>query len=403
MSMTTLRALALFALLLGASGTAVGQQERTFRIDLIYHAPVTGQPKPNFSPYGTQVELTDLPAGAPLPDRAARPAKVGTVQIGLSQSAWFQILVTSDSAHPQDLCRLYVDRNRNGDFADDGPAITADLIQNKKTLAWASNFNKVELSIPYRDGIVEPYMVNFWTVREGEDAPSVIRYSVASWRSGAVRVDGIEALVAVMDSDNNAIFDVRDRWSILAASEKDAATRVLSIKEARTANRFMFLDNSGGKELVLEFRSMSPDGRSVTFAVVDYPVTKAQDRASDDTLAAERARPRASQPFQWIESDFDRASEQAKESGRKLILDFWTSWCGPCHDMDAWIWTDAEVVTAMNGGYVGVKLDGDLEKDLVRRFRVVGYPTIIVLDSAGQELRRFNYMSSKDMLEALRR
>jgi thiol-disulfide isomerase/thioredoxin len=206
-----------------------------------------------------------------------------------------------------------------------------------------------------------------------------------------------------MDSNNDAIFDAQDTWSVLGANEQDAAKRVLTIKEARATSRFMFLPNGAGKELVLEFRAMSPDGRSITFAVVDRAVTKAADRAPDDSLAAERARPRATQAFPWIASDFEKAAAQAKASGRKLVVDFWTSWCGPCHSLDEWIWTDAEVAAVLNKDYVGVKLDGDLEKALVKRFHVTGYPTVIVLDASGKEIRRVNYLASREMLEALKR
>ncbi len=197
-----------FAILLAAY-PAAGQPERIVRVDLAYQAPGNG-PKPDFSPYGTQVKLSDLPAGAPLPEGAARPAKTGTIQVGPDQKSWIKILATADSAHPQDLCRLYIDRNRNGDFTDDGPALTADPSLNAKTKAWWSSFNSASLSVPYGAGIAEPYMVNFWAVREGEETPNIIRYSVSSWRSGGVTVDGIEALVAVMDSDNDALFTDKD-------------------------------------------------------------------------------------------------------------------------------------------------------------------------------------------------
>ena len=399
---TILQVSACLGILLAAAYPIAAQHERIVRVDLAYQAPGNG-PKPDFSPYGTQVKLSDLPADAPLPEGAARPAKTGTVQVGPDQKSWIGILATADPAHPRDLCRLYIDRNRNGNFTDDGPALTANPTLNEKTKAWWSSFTGAELSIPYAAGIVEPYMVNFWAVREAEESPNVIRYSVGSWRSGTVKVDGIEALVAVMDSNNDAVFNAKDEWSILAGSEKDAPKRVLSIKEARPASRFMFLGKEAARDLVLEFRSLSPDGRSLSFAIVDRPVTKAEDRAPDDTLAVERARPRASQPFPWIEGNLERGMAQAKESGRKLIVDFWTSWCGPCRSLDEWIWSDSEVAALLNAGYVGVKLDGDLEKVLVSRFRVEGYPTVIVLDSSGQEIQRFGYVSSKGMLEVLKR
>jgi thiol-disulfide isomerase/thioredoxin len=388
-------------LLLAAAYPAAGQPETTVSADLVYRAPGSNGPRPDFSPYGTEVKLIDLAANAQLPEGATRPAKTGTMAIGPNQNSWIEILVTADADYPRDLCRLYIDRNRNGNFSDDGPAISVKLEQNEKTKAWWSSFNGAEVSIPYGAGVVEPYTVNFWAVREGESTPDIIRYSVASWRSASVNVDGVEALVAVMDADNDAVFGAKDKWSVLSAAQQDAARRVLSIKEARPMNRLMFVERPGSKDLVLEFRGMSADGRSLTFAVVNRPVTKLEDRAPDDTLAAERSRPRTDRQFPWIDGNLDRGLALAKESGRKVIVDFWATWCGPCRSLDEWIWSDAEVAARLSAGYVGVKLDADLENELVKRFHVEGYPTMIVLDPSGKEIKRFGYLSSKGMLQTL--
>jgi thioredoxin 1 len=164
----------------------------------------------------------------------------------------------------------------------------------------------------------------------------------------------------------------------------------------------MFLEKPGGKELVLEFRGVTADGRSLSFAVVDRPVTKAEDRAPDDSLAGERARPRAAQAFPWIDHNLEQGIAQARQSGRKVIIDFWATWCGPCRSLDEWIWSDAEVASVLHAGYVGVKLDADIEKELVKRYRVEGYPTMIVLDSSGNDIKRFGYLPSKEMLNEIR-
>ena len=72
--------------------------------------------------------------------------------------------------------------------------------------------------------------------------------------------------------------------------------------------------------------------------------------------------------------------------------------------MDEWIWTDAEVAAALKAGFVGVKLDGDVEKAFVKRFGVSGYPTMVIVDAAtGQAIKKVvGYQSSQQVLAFLR-
>lgn len=381
--------------------TARQAAPQVIRVPLEYRRPVAGQPRPNFSPKGMQVALTAVPAGAALPDGATRPAKEGAMKLGTSERAWLPVLATSSPACPKDLCRLYVDANRNHDFTDDGAPLVAEPKQREKTLDWWSSFDGVEVTVPYAAG-AEPYLVNFWIVRPNDAAaPDLLRFSVNSWRQGTVAVAGVTALVAAMD-DNDAVWNANDMWSVIEDTAPDAAKAVLSITEAKATSRLMFVKTASG-EKVLEFRSMTPDGRAMEFAVVDRPVTKADDRKADDALAVERGRPRATTAFTWGAS-LPKALAAAKAAGKKVFIDFETDWCGPCHQMDQWIWTDAEVAGLLNAGYVGVKLDGDIEKAFVKQYAVGGYPTMVVLDGAGKELwRAVGYQSSAEMLALLRK
>ena len=393
----------MLAAVIGAADPAVAQQ--IVRAELSYRAPVTGAPAPNFSPKGTQVPLTEVAADMTLPEGALRPAKAGTIKIGPSDRSWIGVLLTADADDPKELCRLYLDRNRNGSVLDDGPAVVAKPAPREKTGDVWTSFSRIEITLPYDRGpggdSGEQYMVSMWAVRPSDGpVPDIVRYCVSSWRAGSVSVGGVEALVAVMDADNDAVFGKDDTWSVLEASAPDATRQVLSHTEARSTSRLMFV-KTPAKELVLECRALTPDGRTLEFAVVDRPVTKAADRAGDDTVREERSRPRATTPFPWG-TKLDAVQALATASGTRVVIDFWATWCGPCKTMDEWVWSDAEVTAVLTSGYIGVRLDGDLEKALAATFSVIGYPTMIVLDPAGKErARAVGYQSSKQMLELL--
>jgi thioredoxin-related protein len=70
--------------------------------------------------------------------------------------------------------------------------------------------------------------------------------------------------------------------------------------------------------------------------------------------------------------------------------------------MDQWVWNDVDVAQRINAGFVGIKVDADLQKALVKRLKIVSYPTMMVMDADGNEVRRAEgYLGSKGILAFL--
>lgn len=90
----------------------------------------------------------------------------------------------------------------------------------------------------------------------------------------------------------------------------------------------------------------------------------------------------------WV-AGFDQALEQAEILRRPMMIDIWAKWCGWCHELDRRTYSDREVVRRAQA-MTCAKVNADQEREIGRRFRVRGLPTILFLDRHGQEIDRIN-------------
>ena len=107
---------------------------------------------------------------------------------------------------------------------------------------------------------------------------------------------------------------------------------------------------------------------------------------------------------EWT-TDVRSALGSASGTGRKIFLFFTGSdWCGWCKRLDAEVLSTEEFKEYASGNLVLVKLDfprkiqqSDFTKkrngQLAEKYRVGGFPTIVVLDDAGEELGRIGYQA----------
>ncbi len=96
------------------------------------------------------------------------------------------------------------------------------------------------------------------------------------------------------------------------------------------------------------------------------------------------------------------ALARARAQGKLLFLDFFAEWCGACRTMDRTTFADPEVARQLQAGFVFLKVDTDAHPEIGGHFRVLGLPTLVVLDGTGRTLyRHMGPLPAESLLEAL--
>ena len=89
--------------------------------------------------------------------------------------------------------------------------------------------------------------------------------------------------------------------------------------------------------------------------------------------------------------------EEVMNSEKKVLLDFWAPWCGPCQMvlplMD-------EIAGERSDIKVG-KINVDENPELAKRFRVMSIPTLVVMEKGEIKNRATGYRPKDDILELL--
>jgi thiol-disulfide isomerase/thioredoxin len=292
--------------------------------------------------------------------------------------------------------RLSIDADRDGTFGEGETSTTSPREQRGK---WWSSFEAtVAVTIPDPDQPdaeprSRPYPMALWFVFDPQepDAAPALRWSRRGWHEGVAKLGERDLHVLVTEAHMDGIFDQRDSWAL--AHDHDALLRAPS----GSLGGHVWLDGRAYRALEID-----PHGRGLVFEAFDPGFTEAEEIERNDRTAADRAAPRAAEPLAF-ESDLTAALARALREDKRVLIDFVTTWCGPCQAMDRMVYTAQPVVDAARGT-IAVKVDGDDQRALVKRYGVGGYPTLIVLDPDGTEVRRaVGYRGVAEMVELLRR
>lgn len=88
-----------------------------------------------------------------------------------------------------------------------------------------------------------------------------------------------------------------------------------------------------------------------------------------------------------VSSPLVAALATASQSGKLVLIDFSAEWCAACKVLEAQVFSDATVIEALQD-YVFVEVDTDAFPESAKAHDVVGMPTLLVLNSDGEELYR---------------
>jgi len=102
----------------------------------------------------------------------------------------------------------------------------------------------------------------------------------------------------------------------------------------------------------------------------------------------------------------EAAFNNAKASSTPVIIDFYADWCIPCKELDAATFSDDKVITESKRF---ISLKADLTKNatpeveaLKNKFNVKGVPTVLIIDSQGNEVKRITgFVPAEEFLKNL--
>jgi tetratricopeptide (TPR) repeat protein len=106
----------------------------------------------------------------------------------------------------------------------------------------------------------------------------------------------------------------------------------------------------------------------------------------------------------WFHGSLEQAIAMASKDEKLILADVGAYWCPPCHELDEKTFVDPKVGDHIGARYVAVHIDAEKADgpEVVERYGIGAYPTILVLESSGVEKARLvDFVEPEALLEKL--
>lgn len=102
--------------------------------------------------------------------------------------------------------------------------------------------------------------------------------------------------------------------------------------------------------------------------------------------------------LQW-HVDLNSALQEAKTTNKSVFIDFYADWCSYCKELNQSTLSDSGVKKKLSQDYIAVEINTDKNPSLASKYKVYELPTLIILNSSGEEIKRHEgYLSANELL-----
>ncbi|KPM46612.1 thioredoxin family protein [Jiulongibacter sediminis] len=104
---------------------------------------------------------------------------------------------------------------------------------------------------------------------------------------------------------------------------------------------------------------------------------------------------------EFYKGSYDNFLRKAQQLSKPVLIEFWASWCGPCKKMEAETYSDANLADFVNKNFLVYRIDIDSNEgmEIVEKFGIKVFPTVLVADYRGKEIAQLSGFYSAKYFE----
>lgn len=108
----------------------------------------------------------------------------------------------------------------------------------------------------------------------------------------------------------------------------------------------------------------------------------------------------------FMNGSWQEALNEAQRQNKSIMVDFYTTWCGPCKLMTKTTFASTQVGDFAEANFIAFKVDCEKGEgiQLAQKYEVFNYPTIAFIDKNGNLLgKEIGYKNADDFLEIMQK